>query len=77
MKEVKVYSTSSCPYCRMTKEYLSSKGVSFVDYDVSQDRKALEEMIRASGQMGVPVIIVDNDVVVGFDRGRLDSILQI
>lgn len=76
MKEVKVYSTSACPYCRMAKEYLNSRGVVFQDIDVAGDRSALEEMVKISGQMGVPVIVVDKEVVTGFDRDRLDALLQ-
>jgi len=57
------------------KDFLSQRGVKFTDYDVSIDRVAADEMIRKSGQMGVPVIIVDDQVVVGFDRARLEQLL--
>ena len=55
---VKVYSTPTCPYCKKAKEYLSSKGVSFQDIDVSTDKAAADEMVKISGQMGVPVIVI-------------------
>jgi glutaredoxin-like YruB-family protein len=73
--EIKIYSTPTCPYCKMAKSYLSSKGVSFKDYDVSTNQIALEEMVKVSGQMGVPVIVINNEVIVGFDKSRLDSLL--
>ncbi|MCM8773169.1 MAG: thioredoxin family protein [Candidatus Omnitrophica bacterium] len=72
---IKVYSTPTCPYCKMAKQYLASKGFTYEDLDVSQDRESLEEMVRISGQMGVPVIVIDGEVVVGFDRARIDSLL--
>ena len=74
-KEVVVYSTPTWPYCHRAKEYLSRKGVSYTEHNVAQDRDKAREMIQKSGQMGVPVIIVDDKVVVGFDRARLDSLL--
>lgn len=69
MAEVRLYSTPSCPYCRMAKDFLSEEGVAFSVIDVSEDEKAAQEMIDKSGQMGVPVMEVDNLVIVGFDRG--------
>ena len=73
--QVKVYSTPTCPYCVRAKEYLSSKGVAFENIDVSSDQSAAEEMVKLTGQMGVPVITVGNDVMVGFDQLKLDSLL--
>ncbi len=74
-KEVIVYSTPTCPYCKRVKDYLTRKGVSFSDYNVAEDREKAKEMIDKSKQMGVPVIVVDNDVVVGFNQSKLDSLL--
>jgi glutaredoxin 3 len=73
--EVKVYSTPTCPYCTMAKEYFSSKNVPYQNFDVSTDQPALEEMVKVSGQMGVPVIVIDGEVTVGFDKTRIDSLL--
>ncbi|MBU0635001.1 MAG: glutaredoxin family protein [Candidatus Omnitrophica bacterium] len=73
--EVKVYSTPTCPYCKMAKEYLSSKKISYQDIDVSQDKARVAEMVKLSGQMGVPVIVVGSEVIRGFDRGRLEKLL--
>jgi len=74
--EIKVYSTPACPYCKMVKEYLSSKGVSYHSFDVSQDKAALKEMVKVSGQMGVPVTVINGEVVVGFDKNQIDSLLS-
>jgi glutaredoxin 3 len=74
-KKVIVYSTPTCPYCKRVKDYLTQKGVSFSDYNVAEDREKAKEMIDKSKQMGVPVIVVDNDVVVGFNQAKLDSLL--
>lgn len=74
--EIKVYSTPTCPYCKIAKEYLSSKNVAFEDIDVSSDTKAAEEMVKISGQMGVPVILVDGEVIVGFDKSRLEPLIN-
>jgi len=68
MPEVKLYSTPTCPYCRMAKDFLEKEGVAFSVIDVSEDVKAAQEMVDKSGQMGVPVMEVENTVVVGFDR---------
>ncbi len=59
----------------MAKEYLSSKGISYEDIDVSSNEEAADEMIQISGQMGVPVIVIEGNVIVGFDRARIDSLL--
>ncbi|MFC2058296.1 glutaredoxin family protein [Chloroflexota bacterium] len=59
----------------MAEEYLSQKGIQFVKHDVASDKSATKEMIQKSGQMGVPVIMVDDKVVVGFNRGELDKLL--
>jgi len=70
-----VYSTPACPYCTQAKQFLSQRGVRFAEKDVSRDRAAAQEMIRVSKQRGVPVITVDDQVVVGFDRARLEQVL--
>jgi glutaredoxin-like YruB-family protein len=72
---VVVYSTPSCPYCTMAKDYLKKKAVPFEDYDVSRDSVRAEEMIRKSGQMGVPVIEVNGKILVGFRPAEMESAL--
>ena len=74
-KKVVVYSTPTCPYCKRAKEYLSRKGISYTDIDVSQDREKAKEMTEKSGQMSVPVILIDDQVVAGFDQDQLDKLL--
>lgn len=75
MPVVKMYSTPACVWCRRAEEYLTKKGVQFEHLDVSSNPAALEEMVNKSKQMGVPVITVDNEVIVGFDQARLDQLL--
>lgn len=75
MHNVKIYSTPTCPYCLRAKAYLSEKGISYEGIDVSTDKQGLEEMTRLSGQMGVPVVVVDAEVVIGFDKPKLDELL--
>lgn len=73
---VTVYSTPSCPYCHQVKQYLQGRAITFEDRDVSRDPAAAEEMVQISGQRGVPVVQVGDQVVVGFDRPRLDVLLD-
>lgn len=73
---VKVYSTPSCPWCTVAKKYLASKNVSFEDVDVSINREAAMEMVRKSGQRGVPVLDINGNIIVGFDQGAIDSLLR-
>ncbi len=75
-KSVIIYSTPTCPYCKRAKEYLSQKGISYTDYDVASDRDKAKEMIQKSGQMGVPVILVDDQLVAGFNQSKLDELLS-
>lgn len=70
-----IFSTPTCPYCQAAKRYLQQRGVPFEDEDVSQNMIAAQYMVQRSGQQGVPVIQVGNEVVVGFDRARLDALL--
>ena len=74
-KNVTVYSTPTCPYCVRVKEYLTKKGVVYRDLNVAVDRAAAHEMVQKSGQMGVPVIVVDDKVVIGFNQRELERLL--
>ncbi|MDD5171743.1 MAG: glutaredoxin family protein [Candidatus ainarchaeum sp.] len=74
--EVIVYSTPSCPYCTMAKEYLTKKGIKFTDHDVSRDQGKAKEMVVKSQQGGVPVLEINGRIVVGFDRQLIDDALQ-
>lgn len=73
--EVKIYTTPTCGYCHMAKKYLSERGIQYIEYDVSHDRQTADEMVNLTGQMGVPVIIVDGQVIIGFDRPRLEQLI--
>ncbi len=77
MKKVTVYSTPTCHFCNMAKEYFKANNVPFENFDVSVDPEKRREMMEISGQLGVPVITVDNDVVIGFNKPKLAEILGI
>ena len=70
-KEIKFYSTSTCPYCKRAMGFLVESGVEFEEFDVLENQSAREAMIRISGQMGVPVIVIGDDIVIGFNRDLL------
>ena len=74
-KIVKVYSTSTCPWCIRTKQFLKENNVAFQDIDVSTNQEATEEMIQKSGQMGVPVLDIEGEIIVGFDKERIKAAL--
>jgi alkyl hydroperoxide reductase subunit F len=74
MKKVTVYSTKNCPYCRMVKAFLDKHGVPYDGIDVGEDPDAAKKMIELSGQRGVPVIIVDDEVIIGFDSQKLNDL---
>ena len=75
-KKIVIYSTPTCPYCKRAKDYLSQKGIPYTDINVAEDTDKAKEMIQKSGQMGVPVIVVDDEVIVGFNQGKLDELLS-
>lgn len=72
---IKIYTTPTCGYCNMAKKYLSERGIQYVEHDVSRDRQAADEMVSLTGQMGVPVIVVDGQAIIGFDRARLEQLI--
>lgn len=81
MSQVTIYSTPSCVYCKMAKEYFTNNKIEYNEINVADDPKAAEEMVSKSGQMGVPVIIVKHDdkedLIVGFDQQKLAELLKI
>jgi len=77
MKKVVIYSTPTCPYCKQAKEFLTEKEVKFENVDVSTDAAKAQEMIEKSGQMGVPVIDIEGEIIIGFDRERIANTLGI
>jgi len=74
---VKIYSTPFCPYCATLKDYLAQHNVEYSDIDVSSNEPERDEMIKLSGQIGVPVIVIDGKVIVGFDKEAIDTALKI
>ncbi|NCO11338.1 NrdH-redoxin [Candidatus Pacearchaeota archaeon CG_4_9_14_0_2_um_filter_39_13] len=72
-----IYGTDSCPWCHKAREFMKEHKVKFTDKNVGEDQKAAQEMIKKSGQQGVPVIDVDGEIIVGFDEDRLKSLLNI
>ncbi len=77
MAKIKIYSTVVCPYCVTLKMFLKEHNIEFEDIDVSQDKKALDEMVKKSGQMGVPVADINGEIVIGFDREKIRALLKI
>jgi len=74
-KSVAIYTTPTCVYCRMAKEFFKKNNVKYKEIDVSSDDRAVQEMVEKSGQMGVPVITVDKEVIVGFNESKLRKAL--
>lgn len=73
---VSVYTTPTCGYCVKVKEYLRSKDVKYSEYNVANDMSKAEEMVRKSGQMGVPVLDINGKIIVGFNKPEIDKALK-
>lgn len=74
MANVTIYTSSTCPHCTSAKEYLKEKNVEFIEKNVQTDAEARKELIKM-GHMGVPVIIIDEEEIVGFDKAKIDSLI--
>jgi glutaredoxin-like YruB-family protein len=74
--KVIIYSATWCGYCHAAKEYLDKLGVKYEDHDIDHEPKAAEEAVAKSGQRGIPVIDIEGDIIVGFDRPKIDSALK-
>jgi glutaredoxin 3 len=81
MKKVQIYSTPTCHYCQMAKEFLKDNNVEYVDYNVAEDAEKREEMVKTSGQMGVPFIVIgegdDAEGMIGFNEGKMRELLEL
>jgi glutaredoxin-like YruB-family protein len=77
MKNVSIYSTPTCVYCNAAKEFMKKNGITYTEYNVASDSERRKEMISKTGQMGVPVIEVDDQIMVGFDQPTLAAALGI
>ena len=80
MKPVTIYTTPTCGFCKMTKEFFKENNVQYNEHDVSQDSAKAQEMVDLSGQMGVPVVVIgegeEKDIIVGFDEPKLKELLE-
>lgn len=76
MNKITIYTTPYCAYCKMAKEYFKSKGIEYTEHDVMSDVAKREEMVKKSGQLGVPVIEINNKLVIGFDKPKIDEYLN-
>ena len=76
MKKVIIYSTPTCPYCVMAKDFFKENNIEFTDLNVAEDEKAREEMIKKTKQMGVPVIDIDGEIIIGFDKEAVEKSLK-
>lgn len=74
--KVRIFTTPSCPWCHRAKEYLTANKIKFEELDVIRDKKAADEMIELSGQLGVPVLDINGNIIVGFDREAIDKALK-
>jgi len=77
MPEVTIYTTPTCSWCAAAKRFLDEHEIEYTEYDVSEDENALERLIRISGQTGVPVLEIDGEIVIGFDRARIAELLGV
>lgn len=75
MKNVTIYSTPTCHFCHLAKDYFTANGIVYTEYNVATDLEKRKEMVEKSGQMGVPVIIIDGELTVGFDQPKIAGML--
>ena len=71
-----LYKTETCPYCNDAKDYLDKIGADYKEVNISNNAKATEEIVNKSGQMGVPVIDIDGEIIVGFEKEKIDELLK-
>jgi glutaredoxin-like YruB-family protein len=76
-KDIVIYSTPTCHFCQGAKEFLTQKGIAYTDYNVAENMEKRQEMMQKTGQMGVPVITVGDEIMVGFDKNHLAKVLGI
>jgi glutaredoxin-like YruB-family protein len=77
MKPVTIYSTESCTFCKMAKDFFQMNNVEYTEYDVGRDLEKRKEMVDKSGQMGVPVIVIGDELIVGFNKPKIAELLSI
>ncbi len=74
-KDITIYSTPTCPFCKKAKAFLDEQGLTYKDIDVSANQEQAEKMINISGQMGVPVLVIGGEIIVGFDKKKVEAML--
>ena len=74
-KNVSIYTTPTCHFCQMSKEYFKANNVNYTEFNVAADEEKRKEMVEKSGQMGVPVVFIGSEMVIGFDKKRFDELL--
>ena len=77
MKKVTIYSTPSCHFCHMAKEFFKEKNISYEEFNVAADQEKRAEMVDMTGQLGVPVIRIENDVIIGFNKPKIAQLLGV
>ncbi len=77
MNNVEIYTTPSCPYCHMAKEYFKSKNIAYQEYDVAKDIQKREEMLKLVGQIAVPIIVINGQAILGFNKAKVNELLGI
>jgi glutaredoxin-like YruB-family protein len=75
MKDITIYSTPSCTFCNMAKDFFKENDIAYTEYNVADDAEKREEMVEKSGQMGVPVIFIGEDMLIGFEEGKVKEML--
>jgi glutaredoxin-like YruB-family protein len=73
--KVEIFTTPSCAYCKMAKEYFKEKNIPYIEYDVQRDIAKRQEMVEKTHQFGVPIIIINGEIVIGFDRAKINKLL--
>ena len=73
--KVEIYSTPTCPYCIKAKKFFKENKIKFIDYNVAEDQEMAKKMVEKTGQMGVPVIVIDGEIVIGFDKPKIEKLL--
>ncbi|HEY4484326.1 MAG TPA: Uxx-star family glutaredoxin-like (seleno)protein [Candidatus Paceibacterota bacterium] len=77
MNNVEIYTTPACPYCHLAKEYFKSKNIIYQEYDVAKDVQKREEMLKLVGQIAVPVIVINGQAILGFNKTKVNELLGI
>ena len=73
--KVEIYSTPTCPYCIKAKKFFKENKIKFIDHNVAEDQEMAKKMVEKTGQMGVPVIVIDGEIVIGFDKPKIEKLL--